>query len=100
MPMTNVFRVSGLELKMIWRLDTIMKLATNTMMAPITGVGMMESTALSFGENPSKMKARLIRSLSRAFSACRYVTQGPGALPQACHEWALSALTSGLSDKI
>ena len=42
---------------MIWRLDTIMKLATNTMIAPITGVGMMESTALSFGENPSKMKS-------------------------------------------
>src|SRR5207253_817717 len=33
----------------------IMKLATNTMIAPITGVGMMESTALSFGEKPSKI---------------------------------------------
>src|SRR5438094_5172942 len=57
MPITKVFRVSGFELKMIWRLDTIMKLATNTMIAPITGVGMMERTALNFGENPSKMKS-------------------------------------------
>src|SRR6266581_6638038 len=32
-----------------------MKLATNMMIAPITGVGMMESTALNFGENPSRM---------------------------------------------
>src|SRR6266496_4666744 len=57
MPMTKVFRASGFELKMIWRLDTIMKLARNTMIAPITGAGMMERTALSFGENPSRMKS-------------------------------------------
>jgi hypothetical protein len=49
--------VFGFELKMIWRLDTIMKLATNTMMASITVVGMIERTALSFGENPGKMKS-------------------------------------------
>src|ERR1700746_686975 len=34
----------------------IMKLATNTMIDPITGVGMIERRALSFGENPSRIK--------------------------------------------
>jgi len=66
--------VSGFELKMIWRLDTIMKLATNSMMAPITGVGMMESTALSFGEKPSKInKPPAANPIQRLVALCANV---------------------------
>ena len=43
-----------MALRIICRLDIIMKLTTNTRMAPITGVGMIESTPLSLGDNPSR----------------------------------------------
>jgi hypothetical protein len=53
--MTNVLRASGLVVRMICRPEMIIKLVTNTIIAPITGVGMIERTALNFGENPSRM---------------------------------------------
>src|SRR2546422_8447845 len=54
-PITKVLRVSGFELKMICRPAIIMKQTTNTTIAPTTGAGMMESSALSFGEKPKRM---------------------------------------------
>src|SRR5712691_12483683 len=54
-PITNVRRVSGFELRMICRPDIIMKQMTKTTMAPTTGAGMIERSALSLGEKPSRM---------------------------------------------
>src|SRR5262245_23193993 len=42
---------------MICRPDMIMKLATNTKIAPITGGGMIDSSALSLGEKPSRINS-------------------------------------------
>src|SRR6266446_9567621 len=54
-PMTKTRRVSGFELRMICRPDIIMKQTTNTIMAPTTGAGMIDRSALSLGEKPSRM---------------------------------------------
>src|SRR3954451_15727765 len=54
-PSTNVLRLSGLVLSMICRPDVIMKHTTNTMIAPATGGGMIDNSALSFGDSPNRM---------------------------------------------
>src|ERR1700704_1411032 len=54
-PMTKILRVSGFEPRMICKPDIIMKQMTNTTMAPTTGAGMIDSSALSFGEKPRRM---------------------------------------------
>src|SRR5258707_12275587 len=54
-PTTKIRRVSGFELKMICRPDIIMKQVTKTRMAPTTGAGMMDRSALSFGEKLRRM---------------------------------------------
>src|SRR6266511_2375242 len=54
-PMTNVRRVSGFELRMICRPAIIMKQTTKTIMAPTTGAGMIDRSALSLGEKPKRM---------------------------------------------
>ena len=54
-PMTKILRVSGFDVRMICRPDIIMKQMTNTTMAPITGAGMIDSSALSFGDKPRRM---------------------------------------------
>src|SRR5262249_7356403 len=56
-PITKTRRVSGFELRMICRPDIIMKQTTKTMMAPTTGAGMIDSSALSLGEKPSRMNS-------------------------------------------
>src|SRR5262245_9662176 len=56
-PMTKVRRVSGFELRMICSPDIIMKQTAKTRIAPTTGAGMIESSALSLGEKPSKMNS-------------------------------------------
>src|SRR5262245_35395043 len=55
--MTKVRRVSGRELRMICRPDIIMKQMTKTRIAPTTDAGMIESSALSLGEKPSRMNS-------------------------------------------
>src|SRR5215475_9389799 len=53
-PITKILRVSGFELRMICSPDIIMKQTTKTTMAPTTGAGMIDNTALSLGEKPSR----------------------------------------------
>src|SRR5260221_14520010 len=54
-PSTNVLRLAGLVLSMICKPDVIMKHTTNTMIAPATGAGMTDKSALSFGDSPNRM---------------------------------------------
>src|SRR3981081_4098190 len=54
-PMTKILRVSGFEPRMICKPDIIMKQMTNTTMAPTTGEGMIDSSALSVREKPRRM---------------------------------------------
>src|SRR5262245_47642675 len=54
-PRTKVLRLSGLLLSMICRPDVIMKHTTNTTIAPATGAGMIDRSALSFGDSPNSM---------------------------------------------
>src|SRR5436190_13412316 len=53
--MTKIRRVSGFDVRMICRPDIIMKQVTNTTMAPMTGAGMIDNSALSLGEKPRRM---------------------------------------------
>ena len=51
-PTTKIVRGAGFVASRICRPDSIMKQVTNTTTAPITGCGMIESSIVTFGENP------------------------------------------------
>src|SRR5262249_37593169 len=54
-PITKVVLVSGLDVRMICNPAITMKQVRNTTIAPWTGAGMIDNSAPSLGEKPSRM---------------------------------------------